>query len=121
MLRTAYVCDPRYADHEVPPGHPERPERIEALLDLVRRYEREGIASVAPRAATVEEIMSNHDRGYVEEVRASAGKPIVVFDADTSAYAESYETALLSTGGLLALTDHVMAGKADNGFALIRP
>ena len=121
MLRTAYVCDPRYANHEVPPGHPERPERIEALLDLVRRYEREGIVSVAPRAATVEEILSNHDRRYVEQVRASAGKPIVVFDADTAAYSESYETALLSAGGLLALTDRVMAGEADNGFAMIRP
>jgi acetoin utilization deacetylase AcuC-like enzyme len=121
MLRTGCVCDPRYADHEVPPGHPERPERIEALLDLMRRYRREGIVPVAPRAATVEEISSNHDRRYVERVRATAGQPFVVFDGDTTAYAASYETALLAAGGLLELIDRVMTGEADNGFAMVRP
>ncbi len=34
---------------------------------------------------------------------------------------ESYETALLAAGGVLELIDHVMAGKADNGFAMVRP
>lgn len=121
MFKTGYVCDPRYANHEVPPGHPERPERIEALLDLMRRYKRAGIVPVAPRAATVDEISANHDRRYVDRVRATAGKPIVAFDPDTTAYSESYETALLAAGGVLELIDHVMAGKADNGFAMVRP
>jgi len=121
MFKTGYVCDPRYANHEVPPGHPERPERIETLLDLMRRYARDGIVSVAPRAATVEEISANHDRRYVDQVRATAGKPIFVFDSDTTAYAESYETALLAAGGVLELIDHVMAGKVQNGFAMVRP
>ena len=121
MLTTGYVCDPRYRNHEVPPGHPERPERITALLDLMRRYARPGIAAIAPRAATVEEIAANHDRRYVDRVRATAGKPYSVFDPDTTAYAESYETALLAAGGLLELIDHVVGGKVDNGFAMIRP
>jgi acetoin utilization deacetylase AcuC-like enzyme len=121
MLKTGYVCDERYENHEVPPGHPERPERIAALLDLMRRYSRAGIVSIAPRAATVEEITANHDRRYVEEVRATAGEPLTVFDPDTAAYAGSYETALLAAGGLLELIDHVMSGEVNNGFALVRP
>jgi acetoin utilization deacetylase AcuC-like enzyme len=121
MFKTGYVCDPRYANHDVPPGHPERHERIEALLDLMRRYTRDGMVSIAPRAATVEEISANHDRRYVDRARATAGKPIVVFDPDTTAYSESYETALLAAGGVLALIDQVMAGKVNNGFAMVRP
>jgi acetoin utilization deacetylase AcuC-like enzyme len=121
MLNTAFVCDPRYANHEVPPGHPEKPERIEALASLVRRYRREGLAAVAPRAATFDEIAAVHDRRYADRVRATAGKPITVFDGDTVAYSESYETALLAAGGVLELVDRVMAGKADNGFAMVRP
>jgi acetoin utilization deacetylase AcuC-like enzyme len=121
MLRTGYVCDPRYQNHEVPPGHPERPERIEALLDLMRRYSRDGLVKVEPRPATVDEISSNHDRNYVQEVRATAGEACVFFDGDTQAYSESYETALLAAGGVLELADQIMAGKVDNGFAMIRP
>jgi acetoin utilization deacetylase AcuC-like enzyme len=121
MLRTGYVCDPRYQDHEVPPGHPERPERIGALLDLMERYSRAGLFRVEPRPATFDEIVSNHDRRYVEEVRATAGEPYVFFDGDTQAYSESYETALLAAGGVLELLDQIMAGNADNGFAMVRP
>ena len=121
MLTTGYVCDPRYLNHEVAPGHPERPERIDALLDLLRRYTREGLLKISPRAATIDEITANHDRRYIEQVRSTAGKPFFVFDPDTTAYAKSYETALLAAGGLLELIDHVVAGKVDNGFAMVRP
>jgi acetoin utilization deacetylase AcuC-like enzyme len=121
MLRTGYVCDPRYQNHEVPPGHPERPERIGALLSLMERYSREGLVKIEPRAATIEEISANHDRRYVDQVRATAGKPYFAFDPDTHAYSETYETALLSAGGVLSLTEHIMAGKVDNGFAMVRP
>lgn len=121
MLRTGYVIDPRYRNHEIPPGHPERPERIAVLLDLMGRYDRGGLVQIEPRPATIDEILLNHDRGYIEEVRASAGGPHVAFDLDTHAFARSYETALLSTGGLLELLDRIMAGEIDNGFALVRP
>jgi acetoin utilization deacetylase AcuC-like enzyme len=76
---------------------------------------------ISPRAATIDEITANHDRRYIEQVRSTAGKPFFVFDADTTAYAKSYETALLAAGGLLELIDHVVAGKVDNGFAMVRP
>ena len=121
VLRTGYVCDPRYRNHEVPPGHPERPERIDALLALMERYSREEIVKIEPRAAAIEEISANHDRRYIDQVCATAGKPLFVFDPDTHAYSESYETALLSAGGLLSLIEHIMAGKVDNGFAMVRP
>jgi acetoin utilization deacetylase AcuC-like enzyme len=121
MLRTGVICDPRYQDHEVSPGHPERPERIGALLDLLLRYSRDGLVRIDPRAATADEICSNHDRRYFDEVRASAGKRYVYFDADTQAASASYETALLSAGALLELVDQIMSGRLTNGFAMVRP
>jgi acetoin utilization deacetylase AcuC-like enzyme len=121
MLRTGYVCDPRYRNHEVPPGHPESPERIGALLRMMARYSREGLAQVEPREATTGELSANHDRRYIDQVRSTARGPHFVFDPDTHAYGETYETALLSAGGVLSLIEHIMAGKVDNGFAMVRP
>ena len=121
ILRTGYVVDPRYRDHEVPPGHPERPERLSALLDLMNGYSREGLVKVEPRSATVDEILSNHSPGYVEQVRASALGPHVAFGLDTHAFSHSWETALLAAGGLLELLDRIVAGDIDNGFAMVRP
>ncbi|UCG53467.1 MAG: histone deacetylase [Candidatus Latescibacterota bacterium] len=121
MLKTGYVLDKRYQNHINPPGHPERSERIAALLDLMKNYKREGLVRVEPRPATVDELESTHDRQHIDRVAATAEKEHFVFDLDTHASSRSYETALLSTGGLLALIDSVMKGDIDNGFALVRP
>jgi len=121
MLSTGVVLDPRYAEHDPGPGHPERPARISALLEAVERLGRERLAHVAPRAATREELLLVHAPGHVDRVAATAGHDFVALDPDTTVSAQSYATALLAAGGLLALVDAVMAGEADNGFALVRP
>lgn len=121
MLKTGYVIDERYEAHRVAANHPERPERIRVLLETLAHYRREGLVRIEPRPATDAEILTNHSRDLVDEVRATAGKTSHVFDADTQACASTYETAGLAVGGLLALLDAVMEGRADNGFALVRP
>ena len=37
MARVGYVFDPLYLEHRAP-GHPERPERLEAILGHLRRH-----------------------------------------------------------------------------------
>jgi acetoin utilization deacetylase AcuC-like enzyme len=121
MSKTAYVIDSRYQAHSASPNHPEGPSRIEALLELVADYRRDGLVKIEPRFATRAELLANHARELVDEVEATAGKDLCVFDADTQANASTFETARLATGGLLAVLDAIMEGKADNGFALVRP
>jgi acetoin utilization deacetylase AcuC-like enzyme len=121
MFKTAYVIDERYEAHRAAPGHPERPERIRALLDALNSYRRDGMVRIEPRTATEAELLSNHSQDLVNEVRESAEKESYVFDADTQACAATYETARLAAGGVLALLDAVVEGVADNGFALVRP
>jgi len=118
---TGVVIDPRYAAHDTGAGHPERPERIEALLPLLEAS-RGPMVPVHPRPATGEELALVHDGAYVAEVAATAAeRPWYAFDADTPTCPQSYFTACLAAGGLLALLDAVMQGKVRNGFALVRP
>lgn len=120
-LTTAFVLDKRYLEHDAMPNHPERPERIAALLDLVTTYKRQGLSRVDPRPATEEEITANHDGVHFEAVRNTRGQSSHVFDSDTATGAATFDTALLAAGGLLVAIDEVMEGRADNAFAMVRP
>jgi acetoin utilization deacetylase AcuC-like enzyme len=118
---TGVVIDPRYAAHDTGPGHPERPERIMTLLPLLAPNA-ERIVAVAARPATADELALVHDGAYIEEVAATAhDRPWYAFDADTPTSPQSYATACLAAGGLLALLDGVMDGTVRNGFAFVRP
>lgn len=121
MLRTGIVIDSRYQNHYPGRNHPERPARIGALLSLIETYQRQGLKRFDPRLATPEEIALIHDPSHVDHVAATARQDRFAFDADTAVSSQSYETALLATGGLLTILEAVMARDVDNGFALVRP
>ncbi len=123
MNRTGVVKDRRYMEHVMDPGHPESPERLQEIYQMLEEEEMRGraLGKVKPRQATREEIETVHAPAYVDLVASTAGKPYVRLDMDTSTCAKSYETALWAAGGLLELIKVVMQGKLDNGFALVRP
>ena len=121
MRRTAVLLERAYLRHENPPGHPERTERIGVLLEAFDGRADDAVVRVSPRPATVDEVRAVHTAEHVERIAATAGVPFTPFDADTQAGPHTHETALLAAGGLLAVLDAVMEGRADNGLALVRP
>ncbi len=120
MPGTGVVIDRRYLQHDTGPGHPERPERITALLPLVKAAVSQ-ITPVAARVASGEELALVHDGAYVAEVEATQHQSRYAFDADTPTSPQSYETARLAAGGFLAVLDAIMDGTVADGFALVRP
>jgi acetoin utilization deacetylase AcuC-like enzyme len=120
MAGTGVVIDPRYLEHDTGAGHPERPERIAALLPVVEAAG-DRLTRVPPRLASGDELALVHDGAYVDEVAATQDKPWFAFDADTPTSPRSCATARLAAGGFLALLDAVMRGEVRNGFAFVRP
>jgi len=122
MNRTGIVKDGRYLEHVMDPGHPESPERLRAIYQMLEEEEMKGrFEAVKPRAATREEIEMIHSPHYIDLIASTAGKPYFRLDGDTSTCAKSYEAALFAAGGLLELVRAIMEGKLDNGFAFVRP
>ena len=121
MLESAYTIDERYVAHEPPETIPERPDRMRVLLDLLASHPREGLVRVEARHATRDELTSNHTTRHVDAVEATAGKEPHRFDWDTFTSAATWQAATLAAGGLLAVIDAVMDGRATNGAALVRP
>jgi acetoin utilization deacetylase AcuC-like enzyme len=122
MNRTGIVQDEIYMEHVMDPGHPERPERLKVIYEMLEREKRElPLINVTPRPATREEIETTHSSAYFERIASTAGKPHFRLDMDTSTSAKSFEAALLAAGGLCELIQAVWKGDLKNGFALVRP
>jgi acetoin utilization deacetylase AcuC-like enzyme len=121
MLKTALVTSRDYAKHFAGRLHPERPERIEALVDMTDSMNRPGLQHHVPREATAEEIALCHEGGYVALMRRTGQIDRFDFDPDTHTSRDSYHTALLAAGGVITATEAVLDGAADNAFAMVRP
>jgi acetoin utilization deacetylase AcuC-like enzyme len=116
---TGIVLDQRFMQHDTGPGHPERPDRIGVLLPLALDHPE--VVRVEPRAAGGDEITLVHGEGHFERVARTRALARFAFDPDTPVSKDSFDTACLAVGGVLALLDEVMAGRLRNGFALVRP
>ena len=111
----------RYA-HDMGYGHPERPERLRAV---VAALEEEGFAGLiweqAPMALR-EQVLRVHPHDYFDTLEhLSPSEGLVQIDGDTAMSPGSFEAALRAAGAVCAGVDEVMTGKARNAFCAVRP
>jgi acetoin utilization deacetylase AcuC-like enzyme len=103
------------------PGHPERPERIQALMDALEAagwwqpYPR-----LAPAALPDDLLRRVHAPAYLERLHAACRMGMHL-DGDTYTTPASWGLALNAAGGSLAVARTVWQGEARRGFALARP
>lgn len=121
MPHSAVVVDREFLKHEPGDFHPERPERILALLDVAKELDSESFEILPPRAAEREEIEACHSSEYIDLLEATSKTNRYVLDGDTITSRDSFGTALLAVGGFLNLLDAIASGGFRNGFALVRP
>jgi acetoin utilization deacetylase AcuC-like enzyme len=109
-------------DHLTPPGHPERPDRIRAVDQVLGESRFEKLARAEAPEGTLELVSLCHDAHYVEELRRVApDKGMIYLDGDTSMSPGTWEAVMRGVGGAVAATDAVMSGAADNAFVAMRP
>jgi acetoin utilization deacetylase AcuC-like enzyme len=119
---TGVVADRRYMDHDPGCGHPESPERLAAVYDMLDGADMKNkFFRIEPRKALVEELARIHRHSYIDRVAATAGMMYSALDIDTIASPGSYDAALLAAGGLMNAVDDVMDGTVRNAFAFVRP
>jgi len=121
MHKTAIVTDRKYLKHFAGRSHPERPERIAVMIEMVESLKRDHLRIIAPREATRDEIALCHRPQYIDVVERTSHLDRFDFDPDTHTSRDSYATALLATGGVLTAAEMVLDNAAENAFALVRP
>jgi acetoin utilization deacetylase AcuC-like enzyme len=135
-VRTGLVWHERYMWHdtgsgasELPSGgwlephiHAESPDtkrRLKNLLDATGLSE--CLVSLAPRAATMEEVCRVHERSYVERVAELSRDRGGEAGSETPFGPGSFEIAMLAAGGTITAVEAVLDGVVDNAYALVRP
>ena len=120
-MRVGLYDDPIFREHDSGPGHPERPQRLEALREGIRKAGLEKrLELTLPRDATRDELLRVHTPAHVAAVAATAGRT-VRFDPDTQAGPRSYAAALRAAGAVTDAVERVLDGRLDRAFCLVRP
>ena len=109
-------------DHLTPPGHPERPDRIRAVDQVLGESRFDKLVRQDAPEGTLDLVRLCHDEHYVEELRRIApDNGLIYLDGDTSMSPGTWEAVMRGVGGAVAATDAVMSGAADNAFVAMRP
>ncbi|HTH24652.1 MAG TPA: histone deacetylase [Vicinamibacterales bacterium] len=115
------VSSKRFVDHVTPAGHPERPERAQALEALAASFKEQGGEVVEPRSATDEDLLRVHTQEHVDAIVATRGKATMI-DEDTFTSPDSDDIARLAAGGVLTGIDRALDGpKGSRSLVLVRP
>lgn len=123
-MKTAFYTSLAFFKHETGPGHPERPERLTAIVDALRsdyfgRWSDLEQKQFDP--APESEILRVHTREHLERVRTSCRRSEPL-DADTPTCVGSWNAALLAAGAGCAAVDEVLSESGDAAaFCAVRP
>jgi acetoin utilization deacetylase AcuC-like enzyme len=111
-----------FHEHVAPGYHPERPERLEAALDGLRRSGAlDGAVRIPGRPADPEELGRVHAPDYVSGTLRALESGAGFLDPDTFFSADTHRAALEAAGGGIDLVRAVHERRVDWGFALVRP
>lgn len=123
MSRTGLVYHPDYLKHNPGGGHPENPQRLQSIIEHLKKVSLwTQLVHIEPAMAAEELLELVHTKEHIERVRRTSQQGFGCLDmGDTLVSKLSFDVARLAVGGVLKAVDAVMEGTLDNAFAAIRP
>jgi acetoin utilization deacetylase AcuC-like enzyme len=109
---------PAFRTHDPGPGHPERPERYDAVAAAVTAS---GADVVEPRPASPEALERIHDPRLLELMRRLCESGGGAIDPDTVVNESSFDVARLASGAAVAAVNAVLDGEVYTAFCAGRP
>lgn len=121
--QTALLYDEVFLKHITHPGHPESVARVQnSYSKLIKQTWFDQLTLVSAQTIDTSWLRTVHTENYLTRAKNASRNAIPFLDSmDVSISPESFNVATMAVGGLLYLADHIMEGKTQNGFALLRP
>jgi acetoin utilization deacetylase AcuC-like enzyme len=123
MQKTGFVGSLEYKKHQTGLGHPESTRRIDAVLNAIEAAGlNKDLHKIEARPATKENLLLTHTAEYIATAERDVASGLrQLSTGDTTISRDSFQTALLAAGGVLAAVDAVIAGTVNNAFCAVRP
>jgi len=121
-MTTTVVWHPACRKHYGGAGHPERPQRIEAVLDALHSPDLAALVTwvegVPARRPALERV---HPAAYLDRLEAMAAAGGGALDPDTFLGPSSWESVLASAGVAVTAVEQALAGPGGTAFGATRP
>ena len=126
-MTTAFYSHPECRSHDMGAGHPECPQRLDAIDDhLISTGLDVALQRREAPLANLGDVGLAHASGHVAELRellarvTESGQPQAI-DPDTVASPGTWNAVLRAAGAAVAATDAVIDGEVENAFCAVRP
>jgi acetoin utilization deacetylase AcuC-like enzyme len=122
MGRVGLAYSPTFLAHATGAGHPERPERLTAIVDALHAtgtWPQLAVWEPSPTDEATLELV--HGPPLIASIRGLIAGGGGQIDPDTFASATSWEPAVRAVGAVVEAADRVSRGDLDSAFCLTRP
>lgn len=120
-MRTAVYTHPDGLKHDTGPGHPERPARLQTILDLLDSSFPALPVHEAPYAGYAD-LKRAHTERYIDALEAiMPDEGYAYADGDTVLCPGTWNAALSAAGAVCRAVDDIAAKKIERAFCAVRP
>jgi len=121
-MKTGIITTDTYSNHDTGQGHPERADRVTAVIDQLKKVKSKNLIWKKPTKFDLEYLAFAHDKNYLDNVKDSFPKQGLNFlDGDTIVSPGSKEATRDAVGSILTAIDGVMKKDFNNAFCAVRP
>ena len=121
-MKTGIITTDTYLDHNTGQGHPERADRVSAVIESLKKFKNKNLIWKKPSTFDRKLLEITHNNNYVNQVEKSfPEKGLVFLDGDTIVSPGSKQATLDAVGSIIAAIDGVQSKELQNAFCAVRP
>ena len=121
-MKTGIITTNTYLNHNTGQGHPERADRVTAVIDHLKKLKSKNLIWKKPKKFDLKYLEYAHDKNYLDNINESFPKQGLNFlDGDTIVSPGSKDATKAAVGSILAAIDGVMNKDFKNAFCAVRP
>jgi acetoin utilization deacetylase AcuC-like enzyme len=121
-VKTGLIISDTYKDHNTGDGHPEKIDRVTAVIDNFKRLDNKNLIWKKPSTFNQSLLIMTHSSDYINQVNQSFPNDGFAFlDGDTVVSPGSKDATKDAVGSIIAAIEGVQNKEFKNAFCAVRP
>ncbi len=121
-MKTGLITSDTYQNHNTGDGHPEKIDRVTAVIDNFKKLDNKNIIWKKPNKFENSFLIKTHTSNYIDQVNKSFPKKGYNFlDGDTIISPGSKDASRDAVGSIITAIDGVQRKEFKNAFCAVRP